>query len=206
MRFGPDSALGKASPYADMVALGQAMAKGEIDVLVLGDVNPVYAMPPSSGFAEALAKVPMVVSLANRPSETTARAHVVLPALSWLESWGDYEPQAGVVGLMQPTMAPVEIDGKPVDGKSVGDLLLSVGRQALGSEEGKGPLPWASSRGAPEGGVEGRGEAGRARQGVRRFLGGDAQARRHVARDGGPAGAAQARGDPRRRRRGQARG
>ena len=144
VRFGPDSALGKASPYADMAALGQAMGKGEIEVLILGDVNPVYAMPPNSGFGEALAKVPMVVSLANRPSETTARAHVVLPALSWLESWGDYEPQAGVIGLMQPTMGPVEIDGKPVDGKSVGDLLLSVGRLALGSEEGKGPLPWPS--------------------------------------------------------------
>ncbi len=47
-----------------------------------------------------------------------------------------------MIGLMQPTMGPVEIDGKPVDGKSIGDILLSVGRQALGDEAGKGPLPW----------------------------------------------------------------
>ena len=47
-----------------------------------------------------------------------------------------------MVGLMQPAMGPVEIGGKPVDGKSVGDILLSVGRQALGlaAEPGKGPL------------------------------------------------------------------
>jgi len=32
-------------------------------VLILADVNPVYGMPPKSGFADALAKVPLVVSL-----------------------------------------------------------------------------------------------------------------------------------------------
>ncbi|MBI2526705.1 MAG: 4Fe-4S dicluster domain-containing protein [Candidatus Rokubacteria bacterium] len=142
IRFGNDSVLGLASSYADMVSLTQAMGRGEIEVLLLGDVNPVYTMPLKAGFAEALAKVPLVVSLANRPSETAARAHVALPALHWLESWGDYVAEEGVVGLMQPTMGPVEIEGKPVEAKSVGDLLLSLGRQVLGSEPGKGPLPW----------------------------------------------------------------
>jgi Fe-S-cluster-containing dehydrogenase component len=140
VRFGADAALGKASPYADMLALTQAMAKGEVEVLILGDVNPVFTLPAKAGFAEALAKVPLVVSLANRPTETSAKAHIVLPALHWLESWGDYAAEDGVVGLMQPTMGPVEIGGRPVDGKSVGGLLLSVGRQALGAEVGKGPL------------------------------------------------------------------
>ncbi len=144
VRFGNDSVLGKASPYAEMVALTQAMAKGEIEVLVLGDVNPVYTLPAASGFAEALGKVPLVVSLAQRPSETTARAHVVLPALHWLESWGDYAGEEGVTGLLQPAMGPVEIGGKPVEGRSAGDILLALGRQALASEQGKGPLPWAS--------------------------------------------------------------
>ena len=138
LRFGADTA--RPSTYADMVALTQAMAKGEIDVLILGDVNPVYSMPPKAGFAEALAKVPMVVSLANRPNETTVKAHVVLPALHWLESWGDYVAEAGVVGLMQPAMGPVEIGGKPVDGRSLGGIFLNLGRLALGltAEPGKG--------------------------------------------------------------------
>ncbi len=140
VRFGADAALGKASAYAEMLALTQAMAKGEIEVLILGDVNPVFTMPAKAGFAEALAKVPLVVSLANRPSESNAKAHIVLPALHWLESWGDYAAEEGVVGLMQPAMGPVEISGRPVDAKSVGGTLLSVGRQALGVEAGKGPL------------------------------------------------------------------
>src|SRR5262245_43132818 len=137
VRFGAETA--RPGTYADMVALTQAMAKGEIEVLILGDVNPLYTMPPKAGFAEALAKVPMVVSLANRPNETTAKAHVVLPALHWLESWGDVVAEPGVVGLMQPAMGPVEIGGRPVDGRSLGGIFLSLGRQALGvtAEPGK---------------------------------------------------------------------
>jgi molybdopterin-containing oxidoreductase family iron-sulfur binding subunit len=144
VRFGAEAA--PAGTYADMLALTQAMAKGEIEVLILGDVNPVYTMPPKAGFAEALAKVPMVVSLANRPSETTVKAHVVLPALHWLESWGDHVAAPGVVGLMQPAMGPVEIGGKPVDGRPVGGIMLSIGRQALGltAEAGKGGLQTAT--------------------------------------------------------------
>jgi anaerobic selenocysteine-containing dehydrogenase/Fe-S-cluster-containing dehydrogenase component len=144
VRFGPDSAFGTASPYGDMLKLAEAMGRGEIDVLILAGVNPVYTMPAKSGFAEALGKVPMVVSLSTRPTETSARAHLVLPALHPLESWGDYVGREGVIGLMQPVMGPVQIGGKPVEGKSLGDILLSVGRQALGAEEGKGPFRWPS--------------------------------------------------------------
>ena len=146
VRFGSASAFGRANPYSDMVALTQAMAGGQIDVLVLVDVNPVYAMPAKSGFADALGKVPLVVALASRSSETTARAAVVLPTLHPLESWGDYSPQEGVLGLLQPAMGPVLIEGKPVQAKNPGDILLSVGRQALRLEEGKGPLPWPTFR------------------------------------------------------------
>src|SRR5262249_17174559 len=101
-------------------------------------------MATKGGLSEALAKVPMVVALASRSNETTARAHLVLPSLHPLESWGDYEVQGGIVGLLQPTMGPVPIAGKPVDAKATGDILLTVGRQALGTEEGKGPLKWAT--------------------------------------------------------------
>jgi molybdopterin-containing oxidoreductase family iron-sulfur binding subunit len=144
VRFGSDSALSRVSPYAEMLKLVESMGKGEIEALILVGVNPVYSMPPKSGFIEALAKVPMVVALASRSNETTVRAHLLLPTLHPLESWGDYEVQDGVVGLMQPTMGPVPIGGKPVDAKATGDVLLAVGRQALGMEEGKGPLKWAS--------------------------------------------------------------
>src|SRR5204862_100496 len=83
-------------------------------------------------FAEAAKKVGLVVSFANRPDETTALAHVVLPDTHWLESWGDYAPREGVVGVMQPAMMPIR------DARPFGDVMLAIGRAALGiTEEGK---------------------------------------------------------------------
>src|SRR5437867_3525127 len=137
MRFGPDWAYGKATPYAEVAKLVQAMAAGEIEVLLLGPgVDPAFTLPGGLKAADAIKKVPFVVSFANQPDETTALAHLVLPDTHWLESWGDYAPREGVTGLMQPTMKPIR------DARPLGDVLLSVGRAVLGTEEGKGPLPW----------------------------------------------------------------
>ncbi|HEU5321025.1 MAG TPA: molybdopterin-dependent oxidoreductase, partial [Methylomirabilota bacterium] len=137
VRFGPDWAYGRVTPYAEVAALVKAMAVGDIEVLVLGPgVNPAFTLPGGLRAADALAKVPFVVSLASHPDETTALAHLVLPATHWLESWGDYSPREGVTGLLQPTMSPVR------DARPMGDVLIAVGRAVLGTEEGKGPLPW----------------------------------------------------------------
>jgi molybdopterin-containing oxidoreductase family iron-sulfur binding subunit len=139
VRFGPDSAYGRATPYGVVAALVEAMAKGEIELLLLGPgVNPAFTLPGGLKVADAIRKVPMVVSFANQPDETTALAHLILPDAHWLESWGDYSPREGVVGLMQPTMAPI------CDSRQMGDILIAVARAVLGTEEGKGPLPWAS--------------------------------------------------------------
>src|SRR5881409_672749 len=139
VRFGPDSAFGKVTPYAEVVRLADAMAKGEIEMLLLGSgVNPAYTLPGGLRFADAVKKVGLVVSLASQPAETTALAHVVLPDTHWLESWGDYSPREGVTGLMQPTMSPVR------DSRPMGDTFLAIARAVLRSEAGKGPLPWAT--------------------------------------------------------------
>ena len=137
VRFGSDWAYGKATPYAEVAKLVQAMAAGEIEVLLLGPgVNPVFTLPGGLKAADAIKNVSFVVSFANQPDETTALAHLILPDTHWLESWGDYAPREGVTGLMQPTMKPIR------DARPLGDVLLSVGRAVLGTEEGKGPLPW----------------------------------------------------------------
>lgn len=139
VRFGADWAYGKVTAFADVARLVQAMAAGEIDTLVLGaGVNPAFTLPGGLKVAEALAKVPFIVSFASQPDETTALAHLVLPDTHWLESWGDYSPREGVLGFMQPTMKPIR------DSRPMGDVLLTVARTVLGAEEGKGPLPWAT--------------------------------------------------------------
>ncbi|MBI1846332.1 MAG: 4Fe-4S dicluster domain-containing protein [Candidatus Rokubacteria bacterium] len=138
VRFGGDSAYARVTPYADVAALVQAMGAGEIEVLLLGPgVNPAFTLPGGLKVAEAIKRVGLVISFANQPDETTALAHVVLSDTHWLETWGDYSPREGVTGVMQPTMMPVR------DSRPIGDTLIALGRAALGSEEGKGPLPWA---------------------------------------------------------------
>src|SRR5262249_3710481 len=134
VRFGPDSAYGKVTPHPEVAALARAMAGGEIEMLLIGPgVNPAFTLPSGFKLADAIGKVPFVVSFANVPDQTSALAHVVLPATHWLESWGDYAPREGRLGMLQPTMGPM------------GDTLLRVGRATLCSEEGKGPLPWAAT-------------------------------------------------------------
>ena len=157
VRFGPSAALSRASRYADVVELAKAMATGEVAVLIVKDANPVYALPPKSGFGDALAKVPFVVSLSSHLDETAMRAHLVLPDLTPLEAWGDYAGREGVWGLIQPAMPPVpEVGRRREDGLDIiqkrpgesfpgvmtvatGDVLLETGRALVpGSEKEKG--------------------------------------------------------------------
>jgi molybdopterin-containing oxidoreductase family iron-sulfur binding subunit len=139
VRFGPDSAYARVTPYAEVAALTRAMGNGEIELLLLGpNVNPGFTLPGGLRFAEAARKVGMVASFSNQPNETTALAHLILPDTHWLESWGDYAPREGVVGLMQPAMSPIR------DARAWGTVMIQVARAVLGSAEGQGPVPWAS--------------------------------------------------------------
>jgi Fe-S-cluster-containing dehydrogenase component/anaerobic selenocysteine-containing dehydrogenase len=83
------------------------MNSGSVDALILFDVNPVYSLPASMGFAAAMAKVPTVVSIGDREDETAKLADFVLPNHHFLENWGDAQPRGGVVSLQQPTLAPI---------------------------------------------------------------------------------------------------
>src|SRR5207245_9918141 len=107
----------------------EATAKGEVELLLLGPgVNPAFTLPGGLKFADAARKVPLVASFGNQPDETTALAHVVLPANHWLESWGDYSPREGVVGLMQPAMSPIR------HSLPFGHPPLPIRRRAPGAE------------------------------------------------------------------------
>src|SRR5262249_931297 len=69
VRFGPDSAYGKVTPYADVAALTQSMANGEIELLLLGPrVNPAFTLPGGLKFADAARKVSLVLSFSSLPS------------------------------------------------------------------------------------------------------------------------------------------
>ncbi len=123
VKFDQPNTLSRLSSYASVLALVDSMKSNEISALFLNDVNPVFSMPASVGFAEVLSKVPLVVSCSSFMDETTSHATLVLPIHTALESWGDHEPSKGVHGLMQPVMQPV------FKTKMLGDILLEIGKK-----------------------------------------------------------------------------
>ena len=126
---------------AQMTELAAAMQNGAIEVLLLHDTNPIYALPAASGFADAMAAVPTIVAMSSFMDETTALADLILPTDTYLEAWGDDAPEPGVglpvASISQPVVARV------FDTRSVGDIVLSLGRQ-IGSELPVA-MPWAST-------------------------------------------------------------
>jgi molybdopterin-containing oxidoreductase family iron-sulfur binding subunit len=118
---------GKQSSYRETLALVDAMKNGQVGVLIVHGSNPLYSLPPASGFADALAKVPFVVSLASIADETSERATLILPDHTPLESWGDAESRPGIRGVVQPTFRPL------YDTRAMVDTLLDVAR-AMGPD------------------------------------------------------------------------
>jgi molybdopterin-containing oxidoreductase family iron-sulfur binding subunit len=132
------SAAPEPASFRELKKLVDAMASGDVAVLLLHGGNPVHSLPPSAGFAEALGKVDFIVSFASLPDETSERAHLILPDHTPLESWGDAAPRPGVRSLVQPSVRPL------FDTQALGDTLLQVGR-ALG-ESAAAQLPAGSFR------------------------------------------------------------
>ncbi|MBW2724824.1 MAG: 4Fe-4S dicluster domain-containing protein [Deltaproteobacteria bacterium] len=119
------------APYSEIQALVAAMKAGKVDVLLIHDSNPVYSLPASSGFVEALGSVGTVVSFATLKDETSEVADLVLPDHDAFESWGDASPRSGIRSLVQPTIRPL------FDTQALGDTLLAIAREA-GASVGDG--------------------------------------------------------------------
>ncbi|HEX5829886.1 MAG TPA: molybdopterin-dependent oxidoreductase [Gemmatimonadaceae bacterium] len=111
-----------AGSYADVRALVQRMAAGNVPVLMVRGANPVFTTPRALGFAEAMAKVPFKVSFSSYPDETSELCDLVLPDHHALESWGLAQPLAGTLALQQPVMNPV------FNTRSSGDVMLDAAR------------------------------------------------------------------------------
>ncbi|HWP35447.1 MAG TPA: molybdopterin-dependent oxidoreductase [Thermodesulfobacteriota bacterium] len=136
VRFGRGYRTGRAAGLPDLAQLTRAMAAGEVGLLLVHEANPLHDAPGGLKLAEALDKVPFTVSFASWFDETAARAHLILPDHTFLESWGDAVPQEGVHALLQPVMTPL------FDTRATGDVLLASAR-ALGADVAAA-FPWES--------------------------------------------------------------
>ena len=92
---------------ADMTTLVNDLNAGNIGTLLIYGPNPAYNYFAADKFIAAIKKCPVTISFNEKMDETTELCKYILPAHHWLESWGDAEPQTGLISLMQPVIHPL---------------------------------------------------------------------------------------------------
>ncbi|MFQ6133904.1 MAG: 4Fe-4S dicluster domain-containing protein [Armatimonadota bacterium] len=123
--FGREHALGACADASRLEDFTEAVTEGGVEVLLVCGANPLYALPPGHDLVRFITEeAQTVVSLSSCMDETAAAADWVVPASHPLESWGDYEPETGVRGIIQPAMVNL------FDTRSAGDILLLLAQAA----------------------------------------------------------------------------
>ena len=116
----------------------ERMQAGEVDLLLIHGANPLFELPAAAGFAEAIQRVPFVVSFSPLVDETAVRADLILPDHTYLESWGYQVPAPGAgrptVSSQQPVVRPL------YDTRSTADVLLALAARLGGPAAGA--LSW----------------------------------------------------------------
>jgi anaerobic selenocysteine-containing dehydrogenase len=112
----------------EMAEFVEKMRSGGVKVLFVHGVNPLFELPKSLGFAEALESVEQVISFAVFPDETALAADYIFPDHHGLESWGYQRVATGTaqsaLSGAQPVVSP------NYDTRSTADVLLAAS-QAL---------------------------------------------------------------------------
>lgn len=93
--------------FKNLARLIEEMKSGQVSTLIIHRANPLYALPESSGFRQALNKVKMVIYTGDRNDETGKVSNLFLPDHHALENWGDGEFQKQVYSIQQPTIRPM---------------------------------------------------------------------------------------------------
>ncbi len=91
----------------ELGSLVSAMNSGNAAVVIHYDTNPVYNLSPEYGYADALRKVPLTVTLTEQVTETSELSQYVLPIHNQLECWGDFKTRTGFYSMQQPIIAPL---------------------------------------------------------------------------------------------------
>ncbi len=108
-----------------------------VEVLFLAGADPIHESPAGKRLDEVMDRIPMLVALTPFLDDTAARADLILPTHTYLESWqSSTTPNFSafsVLGLAPPVVEPL------FDTRHPGDVLLQLARQATTLQ-----IPWTS--------------------------------------------------------------
>jgi len=111
-----------------------------IEMLLVHEANPMYSIPESGLFQEALGKVPTLVSFSSYMDETAARADLILPDHAALERYDDVAGIPWAPFSYYAVSAPIV---KPLlDTKHTGEVLMTLAK-SVGDPVGAS-MPWKS--------------------------------------------------------------
>jgi anaerobic selenocysteine-containing dehydrogenase len=123
----------------DLSAFVTRMAAGEIKVLFVHGVDPVFELPAELGFVRAMKNVPLVISFSPTPNETAMQSDFIFPDHTALESFGYQRVWAGAdraaISGSQPAVAPY------FNTRATADVLLAAVKQVGG--KAAAALPFA---------------------------------------------------------------
>jgi MoCo/4Fe-4S cofactor protein with predicted Tat translocation signal len=91
----------------DFIEFVKEMERGEVAAVLFLNANPAYDYQAAAAFKEAIKKVKLRISFADRSDETASLCNVVAPNHYYLESWGDGNVIEGYYTVVQPTINPV---------------------------------------------------------------------------------------------------
>jgi molybdopterin-containing oxidoreductase family iron-sulfur binding subunit len=98
----------RASEHTESLhELTQAMQSGQVDTLIMMDVNPSYWAPPDFEFSKHLGTVKLRVSHSLYYDETAAECDWHIPKHHYLETWADVRAYDGTVSIIQPLIVPL---------------------------------------------------------------------------------------------------
>ena len=139
-----------AGGAADLAALVEEMKAGRVEALLLAGANPVYDAPGSLPVAEAVSKVPFVVSLNDRLDETSLLADYLAPLSHPFECWSDAALTRGLFAVQQPVIQPLFDTRGFLDvlvdwGADLEDTAAGAAVTAARAAAAKAPLPAAAA-------------------------------------------------------------
>ena len=123
--------------FDDWRRLVADMKRGDVQVMMVRGADPVYGLPVSLGFEDALFPykdsqgVPFIYSFSSIMDDTTSLADLILPEHSYLEDWGSDVPDPGpgyqLLGFQQPVVRPFfEPRGIHLGTRGFADVLLAT--------------------------------------------------------------------------------
>jgi MoCo/4Fe-4S cofactor protein with predicted Tat translocation signal len=135
-----------ADQAASIAELAADLRAGQVDLLILLGVNPVFDAPVDLHFAKAMERAGLRIHVGLYRDETCDWAQWHVPETHYLESWGDARGHDGTVTIQQPLVDPL------YGGKSALEVLqlLSVAGTDAPTTSGREIVKayWQKSHGA----------------------------------------------------------